>query len=141
MSSAFNKKKSTKPVTSPLKFCQPAAQQQFDAANTQAVRHCKKGSIAQESTSRKEKSPSMRNLDVRTDGDFYTEVFSWGSDSQGQLGLGENRGVAVETGVIKNAGTNICVPRFCSYNISIREVSCGEEHAGFITCKNFHLKL
>lgn len=28
------------------------------------------------------------------------------------------------------------VPRFCSFNICIRDVSCGLGHAGFVTCKS-----
>ena len=27
-------------------------------------------------------------VDIKTDNDFYTEVFSWGYDQFGQLGLG-----------------------------------------------------
>jgi X-linked retinitis pigmentosa GTPase regulator len=51
----------------------------------------------------------------------FTEVFAWGSDEKGQLGLGGS------------IGKNYCLPRMCSFNVLIREVSCGEEHAGFIS--------
>jgi len=64
-------------------------------------------------------------VDIKTESEFYTEVFSWGSDRLGQLGLG------VDTG----KESNYCIPRFCSYNITIRQISCGLNHAGFITCK------
>lgn len=64
-------------------------------------------------------------MDIKTESEFYTEVFSWGSDRQGQLGLG----------VDNNKELNYSIPRFCSYNITIRQVSCGLNHAGFITCK------
>ena len=26
-----------------------------------------------------------------------------------------------------------CIPRFCSFNVLISSISCGEEHCGFIT--------
>ena len=52
----------------------------------------------------------------------YTEVFAWGGDHFGQLGLGG-----------KTTGKTYSSPRFCSFNILIKEISCGEEHAGFIS--------
>lgn len=66
-------------------------------------------------------------LDIKTENDFYTEVFSWGSDRYGQLGLG----------VDMASEHSYSIPRFCSYNITIRQVSCGQNHAGFITQSNF----
>lgn len=51
----------------------------------------------------------------------FTEVFAWGNDHCGQLGLG---------GLI---GKNYSTPRLCSFNVLIKEISCGEEHAGFIS--------
>ncbi|OMJ68501.1 hypothetical protein SteCoe_34024 [Stentor coeruleus] len=53
--------------------------------------------------------------------DSYTEVFAWGSDHFGQLGLG---------GAI---GKNYSTPRLCTFNVLIKEISCGEEHAAFIS--------
>ena len=52
----------------------------------------------------------------------YTEVFAWGGDHFGQLGLG---------GKVLNK--TYSSPRFCSFNILIKEISCGEEHSGFIS--------
>jgi len=54
----------------------------------------------------------------------YTEVFCWGSNRYGQLGLG-------------NKQTKDCysIPRFCTFNVVIRAVSCGNEHSAFITDK------
>ncbi len=49
----------------------------------------------------------------------YTEVFAWGADRYGQLGLGGGRSYAV--------------PRFCTFNVVIRHVSCGEQHSAFIS--------
>lgn len=51
----------------------------------------------------------------------YTEVFAWGGDHFGQLGLAG-----------KQTGKNYCNPRFCSFNVIILQVACGEEHAAFI---------
>ncbi|OMJ71844.1 hypothetical protein SteCoe_29854 [Stentor coeruleus] len=53
--------------------------------------------------------------------DSYTEVFAWGSDDFGQLGLG---------GAI---GKSYPSPRLCTFNVLIKEISCGEEHAAFIS--------
>lgn len=62
-------------------------------------------------------------LDIQTEDNYYTEVFSWGGDHKGQLGLG-----------IKHAGDQFYpTPKFCSYNISIQQVACGLAHACFIT--------
>jgi len=57
----------------------------------------------------------------------FTEVFSWGSNRHGQLGLGE-----------KNSQSKLLhmVPRFCSYNVPIASVGCGSEHTVFLTMTN-----
>ncbi len=60
----------------------------------------------------------------REEEEGYTEVFAWGSDRYGQLGLGN-----------KQTGRCYCIPRFCSFNVTIRSVSCGDEHSAFITGK------
>jgi X-linked retinitis pigmentosa GTPase regulator len=52
----------------------------------------------------------------------YTEIFAWGGDHFGQLGLAG-----------KDTGKSYCIPRFCSFNVLIKQISCGEEHSGFIT--------
>ncbi|OMJ68419.1 hypothetical protein SteCoe_34128 [Stentor coeruleus] len=52
----------------------------------------------------------------------YTEIFAWGGDSFGQLGLGN-----------KHSGKTYSSPRFCSFNILIKDISCGEEHSAFIS--------
>jgi X-linked retinitis pigmentosa GTPase regulator len=51
----------------------------------------------------------------------YTEVIVWGSDAFGQLGLGK-----------KERGKLYSSPKFCCYNVLIRQVACGEDHAAFI---------
>lgn len=53
--------------------------------------------------------------------DGYTEVFAWGSDSQGQLGLAH-----------KDKGRSYSLPRFCCFNVFIRSISCGTLHSAFI---------
>ena len=51
----------------------------------------------------------------------YTEVFVWGGDQQGQLGLG-----------CKKPGC-YSLPRFCSFNIQILQVACGYEHSAILS--------
>ncbi|KAL4497276.1 hypothetical protein ABPG72_011211 [Tetrahymena utriculariae] len=51
-----------------------------------------------------------------------TEIYVWGTDKYGQLGLGH-----------KHQGKNYTIPKICCYNLIIRSVSCGEEHSAFIT--------
>jgi alpha-tubulin suppressor-like RCC1 family protein len=57
-----------------------------------------------------------------------TEVYSWGSDMQGQLGLGLMAG---QSNNLQPA------PKYCTYGITIREVACGQDHTAFITNDNF----
>ena len=64
---------------------------------------------------------SSRILDIQTETEFYTEVFSWGNDEAGQLGLGATENQEQEL-MVKNG---FPVPRFCSYNVTIRMISCG----------------
>lgn len=52
----------------------------------------------------------------------YTEIFAWGLDNCGQLGLGTS---------IRDK--KYSSPVFCSFNIMIREISCGEDHTGIIS--------
>ena len=52
----------------------------------------------------------------------YTEIFSWGLDSYGQLGLGTT-----------TQDKKYAQPIFCSFSILIRDISCGEDHSGFIS--------
>jgi alpha-tubulin suppressor-like RCC1 family protein len=72
-------------------------------------------------------------MDIQTEPDFYTEVFSWGNDEFGQLGLGATEQQEQEL-LMQNAYP---VPRFCSYNVTIRQISCGSHHVAFITRKKF----
>jgi alpha-tubulin suppressor-like RCC1 family protein len=56
----------------------------------------------------------------------FTEIFSWGNDKSGQLGLGQR---------LSQGKQMHAVPRFCSYNIPIQQVACGQSHSVFITSK------
>lgn len=51
----------------------------------------------------------------------FTEVFAWGSDHFGQLGLGSKQ------------HKTYTMPKFCSFNILIKSISCGDQHSGFIS--------
>ncbi len=65
----------------------------------------------------------------------YTEVYAWGStvhslirvdDTFGQLGISS-----------EGIGKSYSRPKFCSFNIMIKEVACGEEHTALITSEGF----
>ena len=60
----------------------------------------------------------------------YTEVFVWGEDRNGQLGIDSQL-------KLKQTGNKrpdfIQIPRSCSFNIVITQVACGEDHSGIVT--------
>ena len=47
-----------------------------------------------------------------------TDIYSWGSDRYGQLGIGNKIGSKCYN-----------IPRLCNFNLQILMISCGEEHA------------
>lgn len=59
---------------------------------------------------------------MQSEKEGYTEILVWGTDTCGQLGLGNDRGRLC-----------YCVPKVCTFNVVIRKVACGEEHSAFIT--------
>ena len=69
------------------------------------------------------------------DNEWYTEVFAWGSNHAGQMGLGANQSGISHYGVAQPKAFPF--PRFCTFNVAIRSISCGEEHAAFITSIKF----
>lgn len=56
--------------------------------------------------------------------DPYTEVYTWGSNTYGQMGL-------------ESSSTHYSVPRICSFGIIIQQVSCGLEHSAFISSQHY----
>jgi len=58
-------------------------------------------------------------------GQAYTEFFSWGSDSHGQLGLAHQEDRETNEFHIQ--------PRSLSFDILINSISCGNLHASFIS--------
>lgn len=82
-----------------------------------------------DNTRSRSRSPSgQRTYDnIQTDDNRYTEVFSWGADTQGQLGLG----------LELSGDQTYLLPKFCSYNISIRLLACGDAHTVFVTYNNY----
>lgn len=52
----------------------------------------------------------------------YTEVFVWGANKEGQLGLGKN-----------NREQWHCLPRHCSFNIQIQHLSCGDTYTALLS--------
>jgi len=59
---------------------------------------------------------------MQSENEGYTEILVWGTDTCGQLGLGN-----------ENDRLCYCVPKVCTFNVVIRKVACGEEHSAFIT--------
>ena len=52
----------------------------------------------------------------------YTEVFVWGANKEGQLGLGK-----------KEREEWHCLPRHCSFNIQIQHLSCGDTYTALLS--------
>lgn len=52
---------------------------------------------------------------------MYTEVFVWGANKEGQLGLGDNREKWHS------------VPKHCSFNIQIQHLSCGDTYTALLS--------
>ena len=60
-----------------------------------------------------QRSSKARDVDESKN---FTEVFSWGNDKFGQLGLGQR---------LSQGKQMHSQPRFCSYNIPISKIACG----------------
>jgi X-linked retinitis pigmentosa GTPase regulator len=56
----------------------------------------------------------------------FTEVFYWGSDTCGQFGVGD-----------RSIGKSYTSPKCCSFCILIKQISCGDEHSGFIAANGY----
>lgn len=56
----------------------------------------------------------------------YTEVFYWGSDSNGEFGVGE-----------KSIGKIYKSPHCCSFSVQIKMIACGDDHSGFIASNGY----
>jgi len=56
--------------------------------------------------------------------DEYSEVYVWGSNHHGQLGLEE-----------RSIGKSHSTPRVLTLNFIIKEISCGEDHAALVTTR------
>ena len=56
--------------------------------------------------------------------DSYTEVFTWGSNGYGQMGL-------------ESSSSYYPSPRICSFSILIIQVSCGKEHSALLSSQHF----
>eukprot|EP01017_Pseudomicrothorax_dubius_P024431 TRINITY_DN2595_c0_g3_i3.p1 TRINITY_DN2595_c0_g3~~TRINITY_DN2595_c0_g3_i3.p1 ORF type:complete len:623 (-),score=139.19 TRINITY_DN2595_c0_g3_i3:74-1942(-) len=69
---------------------------------------------------------------MRQGGSPFTEVFCWGNDAYGQLGLCGS--VSPREEKEKKVYT---VPRVCCFDVVIKQVSCGEEHSTFVTDKGY----
>jgi alpha-tubulin suppressor-like RCC1 family protein len=54
----------------------------------------------------------------------YTEFFSWGNDSSGQLGHGNERSDKIR---------KLNLPKSLSFEVQIKNISCGSNFAAFLT--------
>lgn len=60
--------------------------------------------------------------------EFQTELYVWGNDEDGQLGLGHR--------YCKNGQPKVLLhPKTCSFNILIKEVACGEDFTFLLTSR------
>ncbi len=60
----------------------------------------------------------------------YTEFFSWGSDTFGQLGLAQEYESERDE---ETKQQNYHIPNSLSFDIIIEQLSCGDNHAAFLT--------
>lgn len=58
---------------------------------------------------------------------LYTEVFVWGSDACGQLGLEMHKKKGDQQSHFYD------VPKSCSFNVLIKQISCGAHHTAMLT--------
>lgn len=70
------------------------------------------------------KQSASKSLSQTENPTEFTEVFLFGSDRYGQLGLGPPS---------ESAKSNFVVPKFCSYNIAILQIACGAKHTALLT--------
>lgn len=56
--------------------------------------------------------------------DPYTEVYTWGSNSYGQMGLESSSGF-------------YSVPRICAFGVVIQQVACGNEHSALLSNQHY----
>ena len=67
-------------------------------------------------------SESLQNDDLGNSAEPYNEVYVWGADAFGQLGLcGQFQQTTLET------------PKACSFNVVIKSLACGENHTIFVS--------
>ena len=68
-----------------------------------------------------------------TSGNFlqYTEVFVWGEDKSGQLGIDSQLRLLSDPSARRP--DFITVPRSCSFNIVINQIACGQNHSAIVT--------
>ena len=115
-------------LSPPLKFCSPGVPHSQPQSSRGSRQHRSAGRAS------RSKSPNARVkltdgiVDIRTENvgaveQSHTEVFLWGSDEHGQLGLGDR------------SDSKQLQPRFVSFKVTIKHLSCGLAHTAFSTCK------
>ncbi len=69
----------------------------------------------------------LLNRDLFEVNPTYTEYFSWGNDSKGQLGHGKDNG---------HVERKLYLPKSLSFDVIIQMVACGSSHTVFLTNKS-----
>ena len=115
----MSQKRPTTVKPPPLKFCKKDEQTAYD------VKH----SAGDKKTSKKVKSNDRKETSSEIVVDIPTEVYFWGNDFCSAVEEKNDR-----------LASSICTPRLCSFKLSIKMISCGTDHTGFLTCK-YHLCL
>ena len=89
----------------------------------------KKRSQARSQGKKKRENPRKEKPQVQEEeATDFTEIFSWGNDSQGQLGLGPRHS--------KGYKSRHSLPRYCSFNVIVIQMACGMDHSVFFTGKS-----
>jgi alpha-tubulin suppressor-like RCC1 family protein len=117
--------------TSPIKICGERKPRHLDKKTKSKSTLGDKSKYFEMSPQGKSRFKHAKGADSQIQ--FYTEVFSWGSDLNGQLGLGAKTELQDDNFQQKSQMNPI--PRFCSFNVTIRQIACGSNHSVFVTCK------
>lgn len=56
--------------------------------------------------------------------DSYTEVYTWGSNTYGQMGLESSTGF-------------YSLPRICAFGVVIQQIACGHEHSALLSSQHY----
>ena len=64
----------------------------------------------------------------------YTEIYAWGDDEMGQLGVGGTKNQDSDDPNLRHVCT---IPKICSFNIKILSISCGFNHSALLSYSGY----